>query len=107
EVAGAILSARHPAGVGQGAQVAAHRRLRQLQRPVQLTNGELMPLERGNEPRANGVREGGQAAEEGRSFHPYIRIKGYLPAAVSQGAARRGRGGCARATGRPRGALET
>ena len=66
----------------EGAEVTAHRRLRQLEHRPEFGDGELVPLQHQEDPGADGVGKGREAVVEGGAFHPYIRMKGYKGAAT-------------------------
>ncbi len=62
----AIATRDHPAVVGQGLEVAADGRLRQLQHGAQLGDRQLEPLEQDEQPAAHGIGEGRHVLQQPR-----------------------------------------
>ena len=86
QVARALGAGSNPSAVGQGLQVAAHRRLRQLHDDAQLGHGQLLAIQQQQDAAARRIGKGREVIENGRRrgesgsrhlFNPYIRMKGY------------------------------
>ena len=61
--------------VGQNPQMAADRRLRELEDGRELRHRQLVAVEEEEEPGADGIAQGAEAGEDrGRFCHPFIRI---------------------------------
>jgi hypothetical protein len=58
---GSLGARRGPTGIGEDAQVPAHRALRELQRLRELADHELMAIEGEQQPAARGISQRGES----------------------------------------------
>ena len=68
EIARAFGARRNPAGVGEGLQMPADRRLRELHDAAQLRHGQLVPVEQQQNAAARRIGERGEVIEDGRGL---------------------------------------
>ena len=82
EVARAFGPGGHPAGVRQGLEVPADRRLGELQHTTELGDGQLVPVQQQQRAAARGLGERAQLVEDRRrragGDHSSSRMEGYI-----------------------------
>src|SRR5262249_46942942 len=76
----AVAARDYPSAVGQGLQMTADRRLRELKDRTQLRDGQLVTLQKQQHAAAGRIREGAEVVKNGRTYgrHLLIRISGFM-----------------------------
>ena len=76
QTAGGFAARGDPAGTGERLEVAADRRLRQLEDAAERGHRQLTALEQQQNAAPRRIGERGEAIENGCAFHPSSRMKG-------------------------------